>query len=464
MLARFSGLFFAFLKMKNWDDTIVALASPAGIGAIALLRISGPQSLEILNQLAPDAKVESRKSHQAFLGKLSWQGEMLDEALVTIFRAPRSFTGENVVEIGLHGSPYIVHQTVKACLEAGSRMAGPGEFTQRAYLNRKLDLAQAEAIGDLIASESKSAHRAALQQVKGGLSKEIQELRQQLIDFTALIELELDFSEEDVEFADRSQLLNLIQKITSHIGKLLQSFSTGQAVKNGIPVVIVGPPNAGKSTLLNALLEEEKALVSPIAGTTRDVIEDKLLIEGVLFRLVDTAGLRETTDRVEQMGIARTREQLAKASFALLLQAPDSEEAEVAEIEAEIQQRGLPYLKVWTKADVQEKNHAEEGSLQIAAPVGTGLEELKREILKRSIDKTMLESESSLITNLRHYEALAKTRESLRQVQDNLDAGLSGDLLATEIREALFHLGSITGEITVEDILGSIFSRFCIGK
>lgn len=462
MLARFSGLFFAFLKMKNWDDTIVALASPPGIGAIALLRISGPKSLEILSQLAPEAKLENRKSHQAFLGKLSWQGEMLDEALVTIFRTPRSFTGENVVEIGLHGSPYIVHQTIKACLEAGARMAGPGEFTQRAYLNRKLDLAQAEAIGDLIASESKSAHRAALQQVKGGLSREIQDLRQQLIDFTALIELELDFSEEDVEFADRTQLLDLIHQITSHIGKLLQSFSTGQAVKNGIPVVIVGPPNAGKSTLLNALLEEEKAIVSPIAGTTRDVIEDKLLIEGVLFRLVDTAGLRETTDRVEQMGIARTREQLAKASFALLLQAPDSVEAEVAEIETEIKERGIPYLKVWTKSDLHKST--EDGTISIAAPAGIGIELLKKEILLRSVDKTMLESESALITNLRHYEALAKTQESLSQVQQNLDASLSGDLLATEIREALFHLGSITGEITVEDILGSIFSRFCIGK
>lgn len=450
--------------MKNWDDTIVALASPSGIGALALLRISGPNSLGILEKMAPGSKVPERKSHTAFLGKLAWKGEMLDEALVTLFRAPRSFTGEDVVEIGLHGSPYIVHQTIKACLEAGARLAGPGEFTQRAYLNRKLDLAQAEAIGDLIASESKSAHRAALQQVKGGLSREIQELRQQLIDFTALIELELDFSEEDVEFADRTQLLRLIDQIKSHIGQLLRSFSTGQAVKNGIPVVIVGPPNAGKSTLLNALLEEEKAIVSPIAGTTRDVIEDKLLIDGVMFRLVDTAGLRETEDRVEQIGIARTREQLARASFALLLQAPDSAILDVNEIESEIKERGIPYLKVFTKSDLKNNEETESEGISIAATSGTGLEQLKSEILKRSVDKTMLESESALITNLRHFEALTKTLESLNQVQTNLDAGLSGDLLATDIREALFHLGSITGEITVEDILGSIFSRFCIGK
>ena len=355
-----------------------------------------------------------------------------------------------------------MQEVLKATLSAGCRLAGPGEFTQRAFLNRKLDLAQAEAVGDLIASESQAAHRAALHQLKGNLSREIQELRQQLIDFTALIELELDFGEEDVEFADRTQLNGLVEEITFHIEKLLKSFATGQAVKNGIPVVIVGPPNAGKSTLLNALLEEEKAIVSPIAGTTRDVIEDKMVIEGIQFRFVDTAGLRETEDLVESIGIAKTREQLDKAAFALLLQGPDTVEKDVLVIEEEIQKKSLPYLKIQTKSDLQFQK-AENGFF-LSAKTGEGMEQLKTEIVRRAIDQQMLQSETSLITNLRHYHALDSTKKALEQVKIAIGDGLTGDLLASDIREALFHLGSITGEITVEDVLGSIFSRFCIGK
>jgi tRNA modification GTPase len=341
-------------------------------------------------------------------------------------------------------------------------LAEPGEFTQRAFLNKKLDLAQAEAVADLIASESDAAHRTALHQLKGGLSKEIHALRQDLIDFTALIELELDFSEEDVEFADRTQLRNLVQGISIHLKKLINSFSTGQAIRNGIPIVIVGPPNAGKSTLLNALLEEEKAIVSHVAGTTRDVIEDVLILDGISFRFVDTAGLRKTDDFVENIGIAKTREQLDKASFALLLQAPDSDEAEVLSIESEIQARSLPYLKIRTKADILEVKNGND--FLLSAKSGQGLAELKSEIVKRSVDKQMLQSETALITNLRHYHALTSTLDSLVQVDAAIESGLTGDLLATDIREALFHLGSITGEITVEDVLGSIFSKFCIGK
>ena len=446
---------------RNWDDTIAALATPAGTGAIALIRISGPKALEVLSELSPKAKPEERKSHSAFLCRIYQdKKEVLDEALVTIFKSPASFTGEDVVEIALHGSPYIMQETLKACMQAGCRLAAPGEFTQRAYLNRKLDLAQAEAVGDLIAAESEAAHRSAFQQLKGNLSREIQELRQQLIDFTALVELELDFSEEDVEFADRSQLKNLVSEITRHIDKLLKSFATGNAVKNGIPVVIVGPPNAGKSTLLNALLEEEKAIVSPIAGTTRDVVEDVMNLEGIRFRFVDTAGLRQTDDVVEKIGIEKTRQQLEKAAIALLLEAPDSIAEEVNAIEREIQEKGLPYLKVHTKSDLDGKS----GSFCLSALTGLGMEELKTELVRRSVDKEMLQAETSLITNLRHFEALQKTRQALVQVEIALLDGLTGDLLATDIREALFHLGSITGEITVEDVLGSIFSRFCIGK
>jgi tRNA modification GTPase len=445
----------------NWNDTIVACATGPGPSALSVVRISGPDAFAVLRQLVPAFEEEKRVSHKAFLAGIKSDGQLLDEALVTIFKAPASFTGENVVELGLHGSPFILREVIRACISTGCRLAAPGEFTRRAYLNHKMDLAQAEAVGDLIAAETEAAHRAAFQQLKGNLSREIQELRQQLIDFTALVELELDFSEEDVEFADRSKLKNLVNEITRHIGKLLNSFATGTAVKNGIPVVIVGPPNAGKSTLLNALLEEEKAIVSPVAGTTRDVIEDVLDLEGIRFRFVDTAGLRKTEDLVESIGISKTREQLSKAAFVLLLQAPDSDTREVNTIEQEIQERALPYLKIHSKSDLSSGNF---NGFSISASTGSGMEELKTEIVRRSVNLEMLQAETSLITNLRHYEALEKTRQALQQVEAALEDGLTGDLLATDIREALFHLGSITGEITIEDVLGSIFSRFCIGK
>jgi len=448
--------------MNHWDDTIIALATPAGIGALAVLRISGPKAFNVVQTISPNSKIDERPGHMAFVARIFKQDQQLDEALLIKFMSPKSFTGEDVVEISLHGSQYIVQEVIKVCLSAGCRLAEPGEFTQRAFLNRKLDLAQAEAVADLISSESEAAHRTALHQLKGGLSKEIHALRQDLIDFTALIELELDFGEEDVEFADRTQLKNLVQGIIAHLKTLINSFSTGQAIRNGIPIVIVGPPNAGKSTLLNALLQEEKAIVSHIAGTTRDVIEDILILNGITFRFVDTAGLRKTEDFVESIGIAKTREQLNKASFALLLQAPDSLENEVESIEFEIKQRALPYLKIRTKADLVESKNVND--FLLSALSGYGLEQLKTEIVKRSVDRQMLQSETALITNLRHFHALSSTLESLIQVEAAIDSGLTGDLLASDIREALFHLGSITGEITVEDVLGSIFSRFCIGK
>ncbi len=448
--------------MNHWDDTIIALATPAGIGALAVLRISGPKAFDAFLSVSPKSKILERPSHQAFVSRIFNGDQQLDEALAVKFSGPNSFTGEDVVEISLHGSQYIVQEVIKVCLQSGCRLAEPGEFTQRAFLNRKMDLAQAEAVADLIASESEAAHRTALHQLKGGLSKEIHDLRQHLIDFTALIELELDFSEEDVEFADRTQLIKLVKGIIGHLKNLIHSFSTGQAIRNGIPIVIVGPPNAGKSTLLNALLEEEKAIVSHIAGTTRDVIEDILILSGISFRFVDTAGLRQTEDFVENIGITKTREQLDKASFALLLEAPDSNENEVQSIEEEIKQRALPYLKIKTKADLISTKDTNDFFL--SALSGQGLEELKTEIVKRSVDRQMLHSETSLITNLRHFQALNLTLESLIQVEAAIESGLTGDLLATDIREALFHLGSITGEITVEDVLGSIFSKFCIGK
>lgn len=412
--------------------------------------------------MAPGSKPGQRVSHQAFLTKLYWNASLLDEALVTIFKSPRSFTGEDTVEISLHGSTYIVSKTLESAIASGARLAKPGEFTQRAFLNKKLDLAQAEAVGDLISSESAAAHRTALHQLKGGLSKEIGDLRQQLIDFAALVELELDFSEEDVEFADRGRLRQLVIDIQEHIARLLNSFSSGQAVRSGIPIVIVGPPNAGKSTLLNALLQEEKAIVSPIAGTTRDVIEDTLIIDGIQFRFVDTAGLRDARDEIEKIGIERTRQQLEKASFALLLQAPDSEVSEIEVIETEIQEKRIPYIRVYSKVDIH-KPEIENGFF-ISAAKGTGIENLKNKILESAVDKKMLEGENAIITNLRHFEALSRARQALFEVLAAINQGLSGDLLATDIREALFHLGSITGEISVEEVLGSIFSRFCIGK
>lgn len=446
----------------NFSDTIVALATPTGLGALAVVRISGQNAISILKALTPRSRVDERAGNQAFLGKIEYQnGEILDEALITIFRNPRSFTGEDVAELSLHGSPFIMRECLKLCLALGARMAKPGEFSQRAFINGKIDLAQAEAIGDLIASETSASHKAALRQLKGGLSKAIAKLRQELIDFTALIELELDFSEEDVEFADRSRLLELVKDIENQISNLVQSFSTGQAVKNGIPIIIVGPPNAGKSTLLNALLQEEKAIVSPIAGTTRDVIEDQLVLHGIQYRFLDTAGLRETTDVVENIGIERTLAQLEKASLALLLQAPENSDSEIESIEKQLVTIGVPYLPVRTKADL---STSAQGAFHISAKTGQGLDALKDEIFNRTIRKEMIETEAPMITNLRHYEALREASKVLVQVREGLEVQLSGDLLATDIRSVLYYLGTITGEISVEEVLGSIFSKFCIGK
>lgn len=441
----------------------MALATPSGLGALAVVRISGPGAFDVFQKLSPKIRIRNKASHTAFVAKIfTGEGEILDEGLVVLFQNPKSFTGEDVVEISLHGSPYIIRECIKLCLNYGARLAKPGEFSQRAFVNGKLDLAQAEAIGDLIASESKASHRAAFRQLKGTLSKAIYELRQELIDFTALIELELDFGEEDVEFADRSQLLKLIDRIQEQIEKLTQSFSTGEAVKNGIPIIIVGPPNAGKSTLLNALIEEEKAIVSPIAGTTRDVIEDQLIIHGIQYRFLDTAGLRTTEDVVENIGIERTIAQMERASLALLLHAPENEYVEMQAIKQQLTDFQVPFLLVKTKADLVPVS--EPGAFHISAKTGEGLLHLKDEIVKRTIQKEMIETEMPMITNLRHFEALKAAGKSLQQVKSGIELKLSSDLLSTDIREVLYYLGSITGEVSVEEILGSIFSKFCIGK
>jgi tRNA modification GTPase len=451
------------------QDTIVAIATPQGHGAIGVIRISGKQTFSILKQIAPSKNWDDLSSHTIHLANIKRGDIILDETLIALFKNPRSYTGEDVAEISCHGSSFILQQVVQLILEKGARLAKAGEFTQRAFLRGRMDLAQAEAVADLIASESEAAHRIAMHQMRGGFSNEIRELRMQLINFASLIELELDFSEEDVEFANRDQLRSLINAIRLTIEKLIQSFDLGHVIKNGVPTVIVGKPNAGKSTLLNKLLREEKAIVSEIPGTTRDLIEDEMTLDGISFRFIDTAGLRETVDKVEAIGVQRTRDKMKQASLIIyLFDVNTTKEKElIADLE-ELKGLSIPYLVVGNKADQAESKPTDKfknfsGILFISAKKELGLDDLKTRLLEM-VNYDKLNSNQTLVTNTRHYECLINTRTALVAASKGMDEQIPGDLLAQDIRQALFHLGSITGEISADELLGNIFGKFCIGK
>ena len=464
------------------NDTICAIATPHGMGAIAVVRVSGPEAISIVSQLfrhndKPFIQ-ENVVSHKAYYGHIVDNGDWIDEVLVTFFKAPHSFTGEDSAEISVHGSVFIQQKLLQVLISHGCRMAEAGEFTRRAFVNRKFDLAQAEAIADLISSESEAAHRVAINQLKGGFSKELQMMRSNLLEMTSLMELELDFSEEDVEFADRSQLKSLLQETLSHVNKLKDSFRLGNAIKNGIPVAIVGQTNTGKSTLLNALLGEDRAIVSDIAGTTRDTIEETLNINGILYRFIDTAGLRNTDETIEKIGIERSYKKIAEANVVIgMLDATTGYESMLSaandirlNVDLLNQQLILCINKVDTLADQgeamlgqlrQDLNNDDILVICISAKHKYGLNDLYN-TLKHS--QPLAHPDTTLVTNVRHYEALLHASESLKQVQQGLEMNIPTDLVSQDLRQALYHLGIITGEISTDEVLGSIFSRFCIGK
>lgn len=461
------------------EDTIVALATPPGIGAIGVVRLSGPEAISIVASVFTGKNLLDQPSHTVHFGGIALpDGRLLDEVLATLFVAPRSYTGENVVEVSCHGSPYIIQQLIQLFMEQGARLAQPGEFTLRAFLRGKLDLSQAEAVADLIAAGSEAAHDIAMQQMRGGFSHDLRQLRQRLIDFASLIELELDFGEEDVEFANRAELRQLVTGIQQVIAGLMQSFDLGNAIKEGVATVIAGRPNAGKSTLLNALLNEERAIVSDIAGTTRDIIEETLNIRGVPFRIIDTAGIREAQDAIEAIGVARTLEKIRQS--AVLLYVFDVARTQPEEVLADLRSlapEGVPLLVVANKMDLfphalPEHYAAPETDTPIVtaanwAPV-SARNRMNVEYLKEKLYELVIAShqprESTVVSNARHYQALRQAHEALDAVLAGLSQGVSSDFVAMDIRRTLHHLGEITGEISTDDLLGNIFGRFCIGK
>jgi len=462
-------------KLAGWEDTIVALATPPGIGAIGVIRVSGNRAIPIINQLFPSKDLLCSDSHTLHVGLLVDGDRQLDEVVVSLFRNPRSYTGEDVVEISCHGSPYVQEQVIQALLRSGARLAKAGEFTQRAFLNGKLDLAQAEAVADLIASHTAASARTALHTIRGGFSRELRELREQLISFSALIELELDFSQEDVEFADRTQLYHLITEASLATSSLLASFRLGNVIRNGVSVAIVGRPNAGKSTLLNSLLNENRAIVSEIAGTTRDTIEEVLNIDGILFRLIDTAGIREhTADIIEQIGVGRSLEKMEQADIVVYLFDVSDDPSAVAAVRAELFAKGKPFLLVGNKVDTFSAPTAASSfsdaaalfpqELLISARDMRYMDVFRQRLVDLVLGGAALTGDSTVVTNARHYHALQLVASSLETIRVGLDDLLPGDLLALDIRLCLHYLGEITGEITTEDRLDYIFSKFCIGK
>ncbi len=468
-----------------YNDSIVALATPSGAGAISIIRVSGQNAIEIGASVFKSIKnknLAQQKSHTLHLGHIIDDGKTLDEVLISIFKGPNSYTGENTIEISCHGSTYIQQQIIQLLLRKGCRMANAGEFTLRAFLNGKLDLSQAEAVADLISSDNEASHQIAIQQMRGGFSNEIAKLREELLNFASLIELELDFAEEDVEFADRTQFHELLNRIEFVLKRLIDSFAVGNVIKNGIPVAIVGEPNVGKSTLLNALLNEERAIVSDIAGTTRDTIEDELVIGGVSFRFIDTAGIRETKDVVENIGIQKTFEKIEQAQVVLYL--VDGSELMVdgaldtlivALNKTQNQYPQKPIVIVINKKDlisekitiaINEKlttNNQQLTTIFISAKNKEGIDELKNKLLS-FVNTGALRNNETIVTNTRHYDSLLKALDEIQKVKFGLESNLSSDLMALDIKEALYHFGLITGQVTNDELLGNIFANFCIGK
>ncbi len=461
---------------KANQDTICALATAAGSGAIAVIRLSGSEAIAIIETVffpaSKDLKIAQAEGHTAHFGLIKQGDEIIDEVLVTLFRNPRSYTGEDSVEISCHGSIYIQQKIIELLLEKGARMAEPGEFSQRAFLNGKFDLTQAEAVADLIASESKTAHQIAMRQLRGTYSNRIKDLRTELLNFASLIELELDFAEEDVEFVDRTEFVKLVNKISSEIKKLVHSFKVGNVLKDGIPVAIVGKPNVGKSTLLNALLNEEKAIVSDIPGTTRDVIEDRINLQGTLFRFIDTAGIRDSKDTIEKIGIERTYNQLEQASIVLfLIEADaslsiDSIKNQLSEAKINFESDEQIIIVLINKTDKIDFSNFQEAKqlkiIGISAKNKIGLQEIEDSLLAY-VQQFNIQS-SSIVTNSRHIEAFNNSLAALQQILFGFENDIPTDLISIDVRDALYHLGSITGEITNDELLGNIFGKFCIGK
>ena len=490
------------------SDTIIALATPSGIGAIGVIRLSGPDAISLVNEVFGGKDLSIQHSHTIHFGTIKDGSQIIDEVLVSLFIAPKSYTRENVVEISTHGSAFIIESIIKLLIRKGARPANPGEFTLRAFLNGQLDLSQAEAVADLIASNSKASHQVAMQQMRGGFSSELQNLREKLIHFASMIELELDFGEEDVEFANREDLKGLIFQINRILHRLIQSFEQGNVMKNGVPVVIAGKPNVGKSTLLNALLNEERANVSEIPGTTRDTVEDEMILGGINFRFIDTAGIRDTVDIIEAKGVERTHEKISRAKLIIYLVDPEQSAEEIAVQIKYLSDLDIPFVTVVNKSDLVSPEFEEELSVVSGRLLGTpdvgsqksedgsrrsdvgsqksdrdssdlrpqssdliyisaknniGIEDLKSEILHK-INLHAINTDDVLISNIRHLEALQKTEEALNRVLENIDNPDTSDFLAADIKQALFYLGEITGEVTTEDLLETIFSKFCIGK
>ena len=454
------------------NDTIVALATPSGPGAIAIIRLSGKDAIKIASLVFNSVlgkKLADQKTHTVHLGNILDGERVIDEVLATVFKNPKSYTGENVVEFSCHGSSYIQQEIIQLLIRKGCRMATAGEFTLQAFLNGKMDLSQAEAVADLIASDSKASHQLAIQQMRGGFTTEIEEVRVQLLDFASLIELELDFSEEDVEFASRNDFQKLIKKTTSLLKNLIDSFATGNVLKNGIPVAIIGRPNSGKSTLLNVLLNEDRAIVSNIAGTTRDTIEDEITIDGIRFRFIDTAGIRNTKDEIEKIGVEKALEKLKNSAIYIYLF--DSTEMDMNDVKVELESFSTTssQLIVANKIDKVSKSvlntikNSPLPVLSISAKKKESIDQLKKSLLdlagKEALDKNQL-----IVTNSRHYDILLKSLEEIIKVQNGIDQNLSGDLLAIDLRQALYYLGEITGKVSNDDLLGNIFANFCIGK
>jgi tRNA modification GTPase len=460
-----------------YNDTIVALATPSGSGAVAIIRMSGKNAITIASEVFQSVSgknLTKQKTHSIHLGIIVDETKIYDQVLVSIFKNPNSYTGEDVIEISCHGSVFIQQQIIQLLLRKGCRMAQAGEFTLRAFLNGKLDLSQAEAVADLISSDNEASHQIAMQQMRGGFSNEIAKLREELLNFASLIELELDFAEEDVEFADRTQFHDLLNRIEFVLKRLIDSFAVGNVIKNGIPVAIVGEPNVGKSTLLNALLNEERAIVSDIAGTTRDTIEDELVIDGIGFRFIDTAGIRETKDVVESIGIKKTFEKIEQSQVVVYLF--DSTEFVTSSSKFKIEIEKIknqfplkPLVIIGNKADKLTENEVVllkseiENILLISAKEKIGIEDLKNQLLS-FVNTGSLRNNETIITNTRHYDSLHKALEEIQKVKFGLSSGIPSDLIAIDIKQALYYFGEITGEVTNDELLGNIFANFCIGK